>query len=88
MPEEDEIDEFIRTHEMIKAEIDAKGFKGYCATSEAIKERIDISDTELKHHYELFAIDEYIVHPDPEEKVSCSRDAIRSIAKKLATAME
>jgi len=88
MPEEDAIDRFIREHEMVQAEIDSKGFKGYCATSEAIKERLGLSDEDLKRHYELFAIDEYIVQPDPDKNVSCSRDAIRVIKEKLETALK
>ena len=66
----------------------SKGFKGYCATSEAIKERLGLSDKDLKRHYELFAIDEYIVQPDPDKRVSCSRDAIRVIKEKLETALK
>ena len=65
----------------------SKGFKGYCATSEAIKERLGLTDEELKHHYDLFVIDEYIVQPDPDKRVSCSRDAIRIIKEKLETAL-
>ena len=85
---EDEIDKFIREHEMVQAEIDSKGLKGYCATSEGIKERINITGSRLDQHFKLFAIDEYVVHPDPDKNVSCSRDAIRTLKAKLETALQ
>lgn len=86
MANDDTLDDFILKHEMIQDEIDSKGFKGLCATSEGIKERVNISDDGLKLHYKLFDVDEY--RAQPAENVSCSRDAIRLLAKRLATAME
>ena len=82
----DEIDDFILRHEMIQSVIDSTGFKGMCATSEAIKERVSIGDEEIRLHKTLFDIDGYSVEASPN--VLCGRESIRVLERKLTRALE
>ena len=81
-----DIDAFLTRHGLVQNIVDSEGFKGKCATSNEMLERAGISKEELSNHLELFSIDEYVAHP--LEGVSCSRDAIQLLSKRLATAME
>jgi len=81
-----EIDDFIMRHEMIKSIIDSLGFKGMCATLEAIKEHIDISDEEMRLHKTLFEIDGYSAEVSPN--VLCGRESIRVLERRLTQALE
>lgn len=81
-----DIDAFLTRHGVVQSIVDSEGFKGRCATSSEMLERAGIPEGELKSHLELLSIDEYVAHP--LEGVSCSRDAIRLLSKRLATALE
>jgi len=81
-----EIDDFIMRHEMVKSVIDGVGFKGMCATSEAIRERVNIGDEEIRLHKNLFAIDGYSVEAGPN--VLCGRESIRILERRLCQALE
>ena len=81
-----EIDNFILRHEMVRSIIDGVGFKGMCATSEAIKERVNISDEEIKRHKTLFGIDGYSIEASPN--ILCGRESIRVLERRLTQALE
>jgi len=81
-----EIDDFILRHEMVQSVIDSVGFKGMCATSEAIKERVNIGDEEIHLHQTLFGIDGYSVEASPN--VLCGRESIRVLERRLTQALE
>ena len=80
-----EIDDFILRHEMVRSVIDTTGFKGMCATSEAIKERVSIGDEEIKLHKTLFGIDGYSVEASPN--ILCGRESIRVLERRLTQAL-
>ncbi len=80
------IDDFLFRHETIQSVIDSAGFKGMCATSEAIKERVTIDDSELKFHKDLFDIDGYSAEASPN--VLCGRESIRILERTLTSALE
>ena len=81
-----EIDDFILRHEMVRSMVDATGFKGMCATSDAIKERVSISDEEIKLHKDLFGIDGYSAEASPN--VLCGRESLRVLERRLTQALE
>ena len=80
-----EIDDFLLRHEMIRSLIDTTGFKGMCATSEAIKERVSISNEELSLHKTLFGLDNYSVEASPN--ILCGRESIRVLERRLTQAL-
>jgi hypothetical protein len=82
----DEIDEFLMRHEIIRSIIDSVGFKGMCATPEAIRERVSISEEELRLHQTLFDIDGYSAEVSPN--ILCGRESIRVLEKRLTHALE
>jgi len=81
-----DIDDFILRHETVRSIIDSVGFKGMCATSEAIKERVSLSDEELSLHKTLFGIDGHSVEASPN--VLCGRESIRVLERRLTQALE
>lgn len=82
----EEINDFLLRHEMVRSVVDRTGFKGMCATSEGIKERVNISDEELRLHQMLFDIDGYTAVVSPN--ILCGRESIRVLERRLTRALE
>ena len=86
MVENRELGDFLVRHERLQSVIDSAAFKGRCSTLDELMEQVGAGTEEMKLQYTLFEIDNYVAHP--LEGVSCSRDAIRVLSKRLATALE
>lgn len=82
----DELDSFLVQHGIVQTIVDSAGLKGACATAERIKGQTGASDRDLDGHIELFKIDKYAA--EAISRTYCTRDAIRLMSKRLATAME